>query len=152
MGSSIFAAMRWLKFKSTTRYSVSIMPSMEIRTEKIISVDCGSYYRTCPSSKLPIKPGEFSLATSCGCHSMGFPVWRQRWHQPEFHIGPGWGRHISFPTRLSPDLPPPLIYCGPGVLWVHRLNIKRIRILVQGIEALPAPHYYVQWQSLRVFS
>ena len=44
MGSSIFAAMSWLKFAITTKASFTGMPSTERKNGENVSVSCGSAY------------------------------------------------------------------------------------------------------------
>ena len=79
MGSSIFVATSPLKFASMTRTSFTSMPSKEITNGKMF-FHCSWKCLTWLSFFLfPTKPGAFSLALSCRCHSLSNPLWRQWW-------------------------------------------------------------------------
>ena len=144
MGSSIFSAIRRLKFSSTNGASFSRMPSTDRTNGEKISVAHGNYYHDFPSFIFPVNKGVLPLAPYCMRHSLGNTVWHQLWPRYDFHISPRWGRHLLYPIWPSPDVPPPLICCSPVVLGVIYVHSEGVIIVVRSIWHCPSPHYDVR--------
>ena len=122
MGSSIFAAMIWLKLGRKDRASFLSVPSTDIKNRVKCSC-CSCQWLPCLSFfSFPHISSCVTIVPSCRCHSLGPPVWRQIWHQSYFPIILWWGRHLVSLSRPSPDKPPPMVCYGPGRLVVRRIH------------------------------
>ena len=126
------------------------MPSIEITNGETNSLACDNAYHAFPSFIFLTDPGAVLLAPSCRCHSLGRPVWRQWWTQPELPISLGWGLHVSYLIFPFSVIPPTMIYCGPVVWGVFCIHSWGRSLVVWSREARYAPHYDVWWWSVRV--
>ena len=125
MGSSSFAAMIRLKFVSTTRASLTSMPSPEN-----VSIDRGSDYRACPYWLFSTKPGAPPLAHMFRNLHQHLQVWRQWWLQHIYPIKIGSWHHPSSTCLCNyPDGSPYLMWYGPDGLGVWHVLMLRWRIV-----------------------
>ena len=108
--------------------------NIDNKQEKNVHIACVNAYRACPSLLFSANPGVFVFFTSCMIHSLGPPVWRQLWPHSDFPVIPWWGRHLLYSIQPSPEIPPPLISCDPGVLGFFRVHSEGIKLAIQGIE------------------
>ena len=58
------------------------------KTEKHVSVYCGSAYRAYIYFTSTNETGAYTLVTSCGCTRPSIQIWRWLWHQSGFPIIP----------------------------------------------------------------
>ena len=114
MVSSIFSAMSWLKFTSTTRASLPSMPSTERMNGEKVSVARGSDYRDYTSWFSTTNTGVLPSAQTCRFPCQHCRVWLQLWHQPVCPIIPVWVCHPLSQNCHSPGVYPSMIYYGPG--------------------------------------
>ena len=148
MGSSISAAMSWLKFSSTSRASLPSMPSTEITNGGFFYVVCGSSYRAYIYSFSPTHPGALPLDQTCRYLRQHPQVWCRLWRWSVCPISPGWVRHPLSPICHSSDVSPPLIFCDPGVWGVSRVQRLKGRLMEKVIGVRCALHCDVRWQGL----
>ena len=126
MGSSIFAAMIWLNFVTTTRVYLPSIPLTEIKTEKNVSVDCGRSYLAYPSWLFQTKLVEPPLAHICRNPRQRCQVWRQWWIQPDDPINLGSWHHPESPCPChSPDVYTYMIWYVTGGLGVWHVLMLR---------------------------
>ena len=147
-GSYIFVAMSWLNFDITTSASLPSMPYTEGQIEKNVSVSCGSSYHAYISFPSPTETGDYTLVRSCRFPRTSIQIWCWLWNQSGFPIIPEWERHIVFPIRAPPEVPPTLICCGHGGWRFCRIHSECRRIFNWGRAAHRTLHFGVLWQFL----
>ena len=149
MGSSIFSAMRWLKFASTTRVSYPRMPSTD-RTGGENFYHCSWKCLPCLSLFCFSKLIRSLSISSCFYVSVSAsPNWCQWCSQSGVTIRSKWVCQLFSPILPSPDVPPPLICFGPGGWGVFRIHSYRERLAERGRGARHALFCDTRWQSLR---
>ena len=102
MGSSVFSAMSWLKFTSTTRSPLPSMPLTE-RKWRNFSLYYGSAYHAYRSWFSTNNPGELPLDQICRCPYQSFQFWCWWWLQSVGSISPKSLCHPVPPIFHSPD-------------------------------------------------
>ena len=124
--------MRQLKFVNTTRASSWASHPLRRKTDKNVSVACGSSYNAYVSFNYFNDTGLFQLVCSCRYPHLRLQIWRPLWLQSGYPNIPEWDHHLLYPIHPSPDLPTPLIYYGPGGWGIFRVCSERVRLVSWG--------------------
>ena len=148
MGSSSFPpwvdSNLWVRIEPPSR----ACHSLRGQTDKSVSIDHGSSSCSCPYFVSPNNPGAYSLARTCSYPRHHLQIWCLIWCQYGFPISLGWEHHLLSPIFPYPDVPPPLIFCGPGVWRFLRICSYSRRLVDKGRGSRHALHCDVQLRGI----
>ena len=115
--------------------------SININNKRRKYVACVSVYHSYLNFASPNNPGSYTLAHACRCLRPSLQIWHQLWRQYRFTISPKFECYLLSPIRPFPDIPPPLICCGPGGWGVSTYTVIGAGLPIKVEEIIP--HFVV---------